>query len=192
MLLIKFNKQIISDFLIPSFKVKRGDIAVIQFPGGPYFYPLMTEMKDIFIGKTSKDGVDIASPFTYADHIRLTGFRNRFFPLTVGVYLEKYANKESPLATKIYEYSFITPKTKINTIPGNPKRKLAVYATLSRTNQIVFDLAGVDAMGYKDIYNTVKNEVVNTGGTAILIDPYDEFKNDCNVFVKPQYVGEIK
>lgn len=192
MLLIKFDKQIISDFLVPSFKVKSGDIAIIQFPSGPYFYPLMTEMKDIFIGKTPKDGVDIASPFTYADHINLIGFKNRFFPLTVGSYLEKNANKESPLATKIYEYSFITPKTKIDTIPGNPRRKLAVYAALSRTNQIVFDLAGVDPMGCEDIFYTVKNEVVNTGGAAILIDPYDEFKKDCNVFVRPQYVGEAK
>lgn len=163
-------------------------MAVIQFPDGPFYYPLMIEMKDIFIGKTSKDGVDIASPFTYADHIRLTGIRNRFFPLTVGGYLEKHANKENPVATKIYDYAFITPKTKINTIPGNPKRKLAVYATLSRTNKIVFDLAGVDPMGCDDIYNTVK-EAVGAEGAAILIDWNDEFKNKCNVFLRPQYVG---
>ena len=191
MLLIKFNKQIISDFLIPSFKVKSGDIVVIQFPNGPYFYPLKMEMKDIFIGKTSQDGVHIASSCTYADHIRLTGFRNRLFPLTVGGYLEKNANRESPLATKIYEYKFITPKIKINTIPGNPRRKLAVYAALSKTNKIVFDLAGVDPMGGMDIYKTVK-EVVDTDGAAILIDWTDDFKNDCTVFVRPQYVGKVK
>jgi O-phosphoseryl-tRNA(Cys) synthetase len=165
MLLIKFNKQIIGDFLVSSFSVKSGNIAIIQFPNGPYFYPHMMAMKDIFTGKTFKDGVDIASPFTYADHIKLTGFRNRFFPLTVGSYLEKHANKESPLATKIYEYSFITPKTRIN----------------------IFDLAGVDPIGGQEIYNTVKG-VVEGGGAAVLIDYSDEFKNDCNVFVRPQYI----
>jgi hypothetical protein len=56
-MLLKFNEQVISDFLIPSFKVKSGNIAVIQFPSGPYFYPLMMEMKDIIVGKTPKDGV---------------------------------------------------------------------------------------------------------------------------------------
>jgi hypothetical protein len=187
MLLIKFNKQIIGDFLVSSFSVKSGNIAIIQFPNGPYFYPHMMAMKDIFTGKTFKDGVDIASPFTYADHIKLTGFRNRFFPLTVGSYLEKHANKESPLATKIYEYSFITPKTRINTIPGNPRRKLAVYTALSRTSRIIFDLAGVDPIGGQEIYNTVKG-VVEGGGAAVLIDYSDEFKNDCNVFVRPQYI----
>lgn len=191
MVLVKFNKQIISDFLIPSFKVNSGDIVVIQFPNGPYFYPLMMEMKDIFTGKTPKDGVEVLSPFKYPDHMWKTTFRHRFFPLTVGGYLEKYAIRESPLATKIYEYSFITPKTKINTIPGNPRRKLAVYATLSWTNKIVFDLAGVDPMGAEDIYNTVK-EAVGADGAAILIDWNDEFKNKCNVFVRPQYVGEAK
>jgi hypothetical protein len=148
----------------------------------------MMEMVAIFTGKVSKDGVEILSPFKYADHIRETGFGYRFFPLTVGVYLEKYANRESPFVTKIYDYSFITPQTKIRTIPGNPRRKLAVYATLSWTNQIIFDLAGVDPMGGEDIFHTVKT-VVDAGGAAILIDSYDEFKNDCNIFIRPQYIG---
>lgn len=188
MLLVKFNKQIISDFLVPSFKLKRGQIAIIQFPNGPYFYPLMMEMVDIFTGKTSKDGVEILSPFKYPEHLWKTKPRYRIFPLTVGGYLEKNANKESPFATKIYEYSFISPKTKIETLAGNPRRKLAVYATLSWRNQIIYDLAGVDPKGGEEIYNTVKT-VVHNGGAAILIDSSEEFKNDCNIFIRPQYIG---
>jgi hypothetical protein len=187
MLLIKFNKQIIGDFLVPSFSVKSGDIAIIQFPNGPYFYPHMMKMKDIFSGKTPNDKVEILSPFKYPEHIKERGLRNRLFPLTVGGHLVKNANKESPFYTKIYNDPYITPKTKIGTIPGNPRRKLAVYASLSWTNQIIFDLAGVDPMGGQEIYNTVKG-VVEGGGAAILIDLCDEFKNDCNVFVRPQYI----
>jgi hypothetical protein len=189
MLLVKFNKQIIGDFLFPSFRVKSGDIVIIQFPSGPYFYPHMMKMADIFKGKVPKDGVEILSPFKYPEHMWKTSFRHRFFPLTVGAYLKKNANKESPFFTKIYEESYITSKTKIGTIPGSPRRKLAVYATLSWTNLIVFDLAGVDPMGGEDIYNTVK-QAIGTDGAAILIDSYDEFKNNCNVFVRPQYVGD--
>jgi hypothetical protein len=188
MLLIRFNKQIIGDFLVPSFNVKSGDIAIIQFPNGPYFYPHMMKMVDIFKGKTPKDGVEIFSPFKYPEHMWKTSFRHRFFPLTVGAYLKKNANKASHFFTKIYDDPYITAKTKIGTIPGSPRRKLAVYATLSWTNQLVFDLAGVDPQGSQDIYNIVKI-VVEAGGAAILIDTYDDFKNDCNVFVRPQYVG---
>ena len=148
----------------------------------------MMKMVDIFRGKTANDGVEILSPFKYAEHIKERGFRSRLFPLTVGGYLVKHANKESSFFTKIYDDPYITAKTKIETIPGNPRRKLAVYATLCWTNQIVFDLAGVDPQGGQEIYTTVK-EVVDAGGAAILIDLCDEFKNDCNVFVRPQYVG---
>lgn len=189
--LVKFNKQIIGDFLIPSFKVHSGDMVIVQFPGGPFYDPLMVEMKDIFIGKTPNEGVEVLSPFKYPDHMWKSRFRYGIFPLTVGTYLEKHANKKSPFFTKIYDDKYITPKTKIGTIPGNSRRKLAVYATLSWTNQIVFDLAGVDPMGAEDIYNTVK-EAVGAEGAAILIDWTEDFKNKCNVFVKPQYVGATK
>lgn len=188
MLLIKFNKQILGDFLVPSFSINSGEITVIQFPNGPYFYPHMMKMVDIFTGKVPKDGVEILSPFKYPDHMWKTRFRDRLFPLTVGGYLMKNANKESPFFTKIHEYPYITAKTKIRTIPGSPRRKLAIYATLSWTSQIIFDLAGVDPKGGEEIYTTIK-EVVKGGGSAILIDSYEEFKNDCNVFVRPQYVG---
>jgi hypothetical protein len=62
-----------------------------------------------------------------------------------------------------------------------------VYAALSWTNQIIFDLPGVDPIGAENIYNTVKT-VVEAGGAAIFIDIYDDFKNDCKVFIRPQYI----
>lgn len=189
MLLLKFNEQIISDFLIPSFRLKKGELAIIQFPSGPYFYPLMTEMADIFKGKTANDKVEILSPFKYPEHIKERGFRDRLFPLTVDGYLKKYANRESPFATKIYDDPSITPKTRIRTLLGGIRRKLAVYATLSWTSQIIFDLSGVDPQSGQEIYTTVKG-VVDSGGAAIFIDLCDEFKNDCTVFVKAEYVGK--
>jgi hypothetical protein len=46
---------------------------------------------------------------------------------------------------------------------------------------------GVDPIGAENIYNTVKT-VVEAGGAAIFIDIYDDFKNDCKVFIRPQYI----
>lgn len=164
-------------------------MAIIQFPSGPYFFPLMTEMANILKGKKPNDKVEILSPFKYAEHIKVRGFRECLFPLTVEGYFKKYANRESPFATKIYEEPSITPNTRMRTLLGGTRRKLAVYATLSWTSQIIFDLAGVDPWSGQEIYTTVKG-VVDVGGTAILIDLCDEFKNDSTVFVKADYVGK--
>jgi hypothetical protein len=187
MLLLRVNKQILCGLEIPSFKLKKGEMAVIQLPHDPFYYPRKHEMVNMLTGKTPGEGVEILSPFKYAEYIWERGLRYRFFPLTVGRYLEKNANSNSPFSKKIYETPWITPKTKINTLAGTPRRQLSVYAALSWTNQIIFDLPGVDPTGAENIYNTVKT-VVEAGGAAIFIDINDDFKNDCKVFIRPQYI----
>lgn len=189
MLLLKFNKQTLCGLIIPSFSLKKGDMAVIQIPSGPSYYPVKHEMVSRLTGKTPSEGIEVFSPFKYADYIWERGLKYRFFPLTVGGYLEKNANSNSPFSKKIYECSWITPKTKIQTLAGTPRRQLSVYAALSWTNQIIFDLPGVGPEGGEDIYNTVKT-VVDAGGAAILIDWSDDFKKDCKVFIRPYYINE--
>ena len=46
-----------------------------------------------------------------------------------------------------------------------------LYATLSNSNNIIFDTITADPDGEKKIYNTVKNEV-KKGGCAIFIDVF--------------------
>jgi len=188
-MLIKFSEQTVDKFYIPTFILTKGDIIIIQLPNGPYFRPVELKMIDMLTGKQHNELLEINTPLKYVEHITEKSFWHRLFPMTVGGYLDKYANKSNPVYKTIYNTKWITPKTKIQTLAGNPRRQLSLYATLSWTDKIIFDLAGVDPQGGQQIYNFVKT-IVQSGGSAILFDYTDEFKDDCTRFIKAKYLGD--
>jgi hypothetical protein len=188
-MLLKFHQQTVDDFLIPSFSLTKGEIVIIQLPNGPCFYSVTRALIDKITGKNFGDKVEILSTFKYAEHFKESWFRDRFFPTTVGTYLDKNANKSNQVYKKIYDKPWMTPKIKVQTLAGTPRRQLSIYATLSWTSNLIFDLVGVDPQGGQDIYKFVKTDI-QQGGSAILFDHYDEFKNDCTTFIQAQYLGD--
>ncbi|RLJ34070.1 hypothetical protein CLU97_3563 [Chryseobacterium sp. 7] len=182
------NKGIKTEtFYIPPFTLNAGEIVVLHLYNGYHFYETEMFLKDIFCGKTDHENVIIHKSMTFAEPFRESNFRDIFFPVTVGEYLRKNANLLSPYATKIYETEWINKKIKVNTLAGTPRRLLTLYTTLSKTNNIVFDLVGQDPMGAKETYKIVK-EVVEKGGSAILLDGYNELKNDCTKYIELQWL----
>ena len=143
-------------------------------------------LKDIFCGKLKNENVLVHKRLTFVEHFRESELRRLFYPVTVGEYLKKEANFESAFATKIYEIDWINEKTKVNTLAGNPRRLLSLYATLSNTKNIVFDVAGQDPQGADETYKIVK-EVVKNGGSAILLDCFEDMKNDCTKYIELQW-----
>lgn len=190
-MLTKFSEQIVDNCYIPAFTLSMGDIIIIQLPNGPYFRPIELKMIDILTGKQPNDKIEIIKPSKYVEHIVERSFWYRLFPMTVGGYLDKYANKSNPIYKTIYDTKWITPKTKIEILAGNPRRQLSIYATLSWTNNIIFDLGGVEPQGGQQIYSIVK-AVVKSGGSAILFDNNDEFRNDCTRFIETKYLRDEK
>ncbi|MFT3679939.1 MAG: hypothetical protein QM791_06680 [Ferruginibacter sp.] len=188
-MLLQFHQQTVDNFLIPSFSLTKGEIVIINLPNGSFFRPIELTLIDIFTGKTSNDKIDIEASFKYAEHFRESWFRGHFFPMTVGTYLNRNANKTNPVYKKIYDMPWMTPKIKVQTLAGNPRRQLSIYTTLSWTSNLIFDLAGVDPQGGQDIYDFVKT-IVQQGGSAILFDWSDEFKNDCTTFTQAEYLGD--
>lgn len=186
-MLLQFHQQTVDNFIIPSFSVGTNEIVVIQLPNGPFFRPLMSVLVDILTGKIANEKVDILSSFAYAKHFEESWFRYHFSPMTVGDYLNKYANKANPLYKKIYDIPWMNAKIKVQTLAGNPRRQLSIYTTLSWTSNLIFDLAAVDPQGGQYIYSFVKTMVLQ-GGSAILFDYCDEFKNDCTTFIQAQYL----
>lgn len=187
-MLLQFHQQAIDSFLIPSFSLRKCEIAIIQLPNGPFFRPVELALIDIITRKTVNEKIEVLSSFKYAEHFKESWFRYHFFPVTVGNYLNKYANKANPVHKKIYDMEWMTSKTKMRTLAGTPKRQLSIYATLSWTNNLIFDMVGVDPQGGQSIYYFVKT-VVQSGGSAILFDYSDEFKDDCTTFVQAKYLG---
>lgn len=179
-----------SNFYIPSFDLKEGEIILLYLHNGLHFHDTEMLLKDIFTGKAKDENVIVHKNLTFVDHFKEPEYRRLFYPVTVIEYLKKNADLSSPFATKIFENKWIKEKTKINTLPGNPRRLLSLYTTLSRTKDIVFDLVGQDPMGAELTYKTVK-EVVNEGGSAILLDCFGDMKYDCNKYIELQWRKKI-
>ncbi len=181
------NKGIQTDtFYLPPFELNEGELIVLHLFNGQHFYEIEMLLKDIFCGKTKDQNVDLYQPLTFVEHFIEPKLRRFFYPVTVGEYLKKNANLTNRFASRIYENKWIHEKTKINTLAGNPRRLLNLYAVLSKTNNIVFDVVGQDPKGAEETYSIVK-EVVKMGGSAILLDCFGDMKNDCTKYIELQW-----
>jgi hypothetical protein len=181
------NKGIKSDtFYVPPFELNVGEIVVLHLFNGQHFYQTEMFLKDIFGGKTKDENVVVHKSLTFVEHFIEPKLRRLFYPVSVGEYLKKNANFDSPYATKIYEIDWINENTKVNTLSGNPRRLLSLYATLSKTNNIVFDLVAQDPKGAEKTYEIVK-DVLKNGGSAILLDGFENLKNDCTKYIELQW-----
>lgn len=181
------NKGIKTDtYYIPPFDLNEGEIVVLNLFNGQHFYDTEMYLKDIFIGNTRNKNVVVNQKMTFVEHFIEPKIRRLFYPITVGEYLRKKSNLSSPYASKIYEIEWINEKTRINTLAGNLRRLLSLYVTLSKTKNIVFDVVGQDPKGAEEAYRIVK-EVLNKGGSAILLDCFDDMKNDCTKYVELQW-----
>jgi hypothetical protein len=174
----------IHSFYMPPFAIENGEIVIINFPG-PYLLPYVLKMVDIFTGETPMDDLKVNGHFKFAKHFSETNWKGLLFPTTVKDYIRKEANPGSDLPKKIYDEKYIKPNTKLNTLPGTPRKLLSIYAALSWTNKIIFDLAGLDRLGTLRIYQMVKDHVCGSGA-AILIDGYQFNDDSCPVFVEAQ------
>ncbi|WP_123912059.1 hypothetical protein [Flavobacterium sp. AJR] len=159
-----------------------GEIVVIYIHGGTNYYDVKMELVDVFTGKTKNDNVNVFQPLTFVKHFKESKFRRLFCPVSVAEYLRKNAELKNNFASKIYETKWITKRIKVNTLAGNPRKLLSLYSTLSKTNNIVFDLAGQDPQGASEAYQIIKDEIRN-GGSAILVDWKDDMRNDCSKFI---------
>lgn len=181
------NKGIETDtFYIPPFNLNVGEIVVLCLFNGQHFYETEMFLKDIFCGKTKDKNVVVHKKSTFVEHFIEPKLRRLFYPITVGEYLKKNANLDSPYANKIYETEWINEKTKVNSLDGTPKRLLCLYTTLSKTDNIIFDVAGQDPKGAEKTYEIVKG-VVKKGGSAILLDCFEDMKNDCTNYIELQW-----
>lgn len=174
------------DYYIPPFTLNKGEIVVLYLYNSMHFYDMSMWLKDIFTGKIKHENVIIKDHFSFVEHFIEPKWRRIFYPVTVHEYLKKNAYKSDSLSRKIYEIDWITKKTRVNTLAGNPRKLLSLYSTLSKTKNIIFDLVAQDPQGAKETYDFVK-ENIKGGGAAILFDGYDEFKNDCTKFIELEW-----
>ncbi|MDP5200048.1 hypothetical protein [Flavobacterium sp. DG2-3] len=170
------NKGIKTDtYYIPPFVLYEGEIIVLYLHNGEHLYDTEVFLRDIFCGKTKHENVTLYRKMTFVEYFKRSYFRDTFFPLTVKRYLKKNTNLKSPLSRKIFEEKWIKPETKLEKIPGTPRKLLTLYATLSKTKDIVFDLGALDDEGYEYSFKIVEG-IVKDGGSAILLHCFDNMQ----------------
>ena len=186
-ILIKSTGITFRNFYIPPFELFEGEIIVIYLYNGEHVFDLEMHLKNIFEGKIQNKNVVINQKLSFVEYIRESEFRKIFYPITVKEYLKKHANLNNYYADKIYDTDWINPQTKINRLPGNHRKQLSLYSTLSNSNNIMLDVVGQDTRGAIETFNIIKKETQN-GGSAIIFDNFDDLKNYCCKYIKAQLV----
>jgi len=184
-ILIKSNGITFRNFYIPPFELFEGEIIVICIYGGEHFFDLEMHLKSIFEGKIQDENVVVNQKLSFVEYIRESEFRRIIHPITVKEYLKKHANLSNHYASKIFDIEWIKPQTKINQLPGNPKKHLSLYSTLSKSNNIMLDIIGQDPKGVIETFKIIEKETQN-GGSAIIFDNFDDLKNYCFKYIKLQ------
>ncbi|GAB4043841.1 hypothetical protein [Spirosoma jeollabukense] len=174
---IKINR-----FYVPPFTLSEGELVVLFLPSGDHYFDLLKNLASIFSGQIKHNNVVLHQPLSFVKHYEESALRRLFYPVTVGEYIKKNAKPINTIANRIYELDYITPKTKIISLAGTPRKLLSLYSTLSFTDNITFDLLGIDPTGATKVYEVVKN-TVRKNGAAILLDNFDDMKDDCTKFI---------
>lgn len=101
-------------------------------------------------------------------------------------YLQKYGNLGHSLSRRVYENAAITPATPVRSLDNLQRRILELSAAMSKFPAILFDLNGLGPEPAQKVFDWV-NAWVKEGGTAILLDWSDHFRESCDVVVKAEY-----
>ncbi|QJB36415.1 hypothetical protein HF324_00475 [Chitinophaga oryzae] len=192
--LILENKGIsAAEWFIPPFRIHEGELVVLNLKNPIYGPAVQDFFVDIITGKATHPAVAVHHPLTYVSPFRQSWFRRRFNPMSVATYLEKNVDPASEYAGKIYEHRDmcganyrIRPHTKVHTLLGGPRKLLALCATLGRHRYIAYDIRAVGPESVYIIHDMVKKHV-SGGGTALLIEYYDELRNDCSRYVEAEW-----
>ncbi len=169
-------------YYLPPFEINTGELVVIYLGNGAYVQDLRKELSDIFRGKVKHEQVTITEPVAYAEHDMIVPAHKVFFlPQTVGSYITRRAGNNIEIAETIYDRAFLKKSTRLANLRSRARRLLSIYCAFSRSRNVVFDLKGLALEPAKEVFEVVKQ--LTRKGCAILLDNYDDMKNDCSKFI---------
>ncbi|NER04664.1 MAG: hypothetical protein F6K17_19660 [Okeania sp. SIO3C4] len=173
----------IGKFKIPSFELNEGDLLCLVLGGGAHFWGLEKRLVNLFSGKELHPSVKPFENIEFVKQVHQSKIRNMFFSLTVDQYYKKHGILNHKIQNQLFQIEGIERKTKINRLPGNLKKWLSLFCTLSQSNNIIFDLVGQDPLGARQTMKYVR-QYVDEGGSAILLDNFDGNEPECTKYYK--------
>lgn len=188
------NKGIRTEgWFIPPFHLYEGELVLLNLKNPIYGTTVQGFFVDIVTGKTIHPSVAAYHPLTFVPHFRQSWFLQRFNPMSIATYIRKNISSASEYAEKIYEHLdvcrheyHLRPSASMATLPGGLRRLLTLCAALGRHRYIAFDMRGVGPESVNIILSMVQQHV-DRGGAALLIDQYDELRNDCSRYVEVEW-----
>ncbi|MNQ51992.1 hypothetical protein D3C85_659940 [compost metagenome] len=181
-----------SEYIIPPFELRKGELLLIHIHGTAYFYEMKAELTDIFTGKTQHENVKILYPLTFAENFKETRFERIFNSITVNKYLKRNTNLHEDSVPKIFKENGISKNDKVKNLGYSQKKLLSLYSVFTKTKNIVFDLSGEGPAGAIKTFDFVKNEIKNDGA-AILIDwAGSDVKDKCSKVIAIEWLIEPK
>lgn len=185
-MILDFKEQIVGDFLIPAFTLNKGDIIVINLLNSRYFFELIEAMNKLLIQTNQQN---TTSPLIYVErHLVKRNLRERLLPTTIDKWLKTNANLQNSIYKEDYNHiSKLPPKTQIRSFNGVNLKILSILTTLSYTNNLTVDLAAVQPVVVEDVFSLLKKTAAN-GGAVIVYDRYDEFKDECTLYLEAKYL----
>ncbi len=181
-IIIESKGMKIGKFYLPPFTLNESEIVVCFLYGGAHFYELMIGLAAFFTGKLKNENVTIYKPLGFVEPIKGRSYRRLFYPVTVGGYIKKHGNPNNKIAENIYNHYGIHPKTGINSLEWTERKMLSLYAVLSHNKNIILDFLGISPQGMEDVYQVLRENVMN-GGTVLILDNFPDFKDWCTKFI---------
>lgn len=172
-------------FSLPPFILHKGKTIGI-YTGNNEPHSAEQYLTAIFTGKVEHKNTIVYKNFTFVDYIWESEWRRIFYPITVGEYLKKNADPNSHYSKKIYEYEWINKKTKLNSLPGNPRKLLSLYSVISKKTNIIIDFVGQDTQGII-LASKVIQEEIKKGSSAVLFDSFRDLKNSCDHYLEIEW-----
>ncbi|BDU23855.1 hypothetical protein [Flavobacterium sp. GSB-24] len=181
-----------SEYFIPAFELRKGELLLIHIHGTVCFYEMKAELTDIFTGKTQHENVKILHALTFAENFKESRFERIFNSITVSRYLKRNTNLHEHSVPKIFKENGISKNDKVKSLDYSQKKLLSLYSVFTKTKNIVFDLSGEVSVGAIKTFDFVKNEIKNDGA-AILIDwAGSDVKDKCSKVIAIEWLIEPK
>lgn len=175
----------IGNFRIPPFELNEGELISICLFNGGHFFDLEMKLVKLFTGFHPNPNFILYHTIEFVEHIKTNRFRESIFPMTVGKYLSKNGNAKVEELKKNFGLDYVSSKTKVKTLAGNPRKWLSLISTLSKTDKIVFDLVGQCPLGAEKTMEFIK-KYTDKGGAAILLDGFEDSEPKCTKYLKAE------
>ncbi len=173
--LAKSSGFTIQNLRFPPFEIKRGQLLGFHLGGGPHYHILRNEFILLLTKKKRRPEIAVSEPFALAELLVDRAFSRLLFPRSVKNLIEKQGGQNSLPESRLYEQAELFPNSKINGLNHFQKKWVALCLCISKGEHILLDMLGITPK-YADQIVDLVAEYVSLGGTAIVVDNFNDSK----------------